>query len=68
MKELAGNVSQRTDILNCVLKGREMHFQRFGILHSRTSCGGGSWRGEGGALSDQKDCIQGVAVLLAKLT
>lgn len=27
MKELAGNVSQRTDILNCVLKGREMHFR-----------------------------------------
>lgn len=27
-------------ILNCVLKGREVHFRGFGILCSRTPCGG----------------------------
>lgn len=64
MKELAGNVSQRTDILNCVLKGREMHFRRFGILHSRTSCGGGSWRGEGGRSAIKKTAFKGLQFYL----
>lgn len=69
MKELAGNVSRRTDILNRVLKGREMHFRdlEYYIVGHLVVVVVGGGRGRG-VLSDQKDCIQGVAILLAKLT